>query len=1477
MFVSRAWCKPKQKKSSKMILPPYPVVSPPMKQNDHQLPRIQRQFRDLTDAEITDIEQVSALYRAGWRGGFGWDELLRSKRILIVSEAGAGKTYECRIQRDKLWNAGEPAFFLELSTLALSMVRDMLDQEEEVRFDSWLRSQSEVATFFLDSIDELNLTLGKFDQALKRLSKALEGQIGRARVVITTRPIPVDRQLIEKHLPIPKAASAEPTAEAFADMMMNEGTKKKNEESEPKPWRYVGLLPLSRDQIRTFALLQGVTDPDVLLADIHRRDADEFAERPQDLIEICSDWRENRRIGTHRAQVESNVNTKLRPSTERKERADLSLNRAIEGASRLALALLLTRRLTLRYSVSADDATSGDVALDPSKILLDWTPEEIGALLERPLFGFASYGRVRFHHRSVIDYLAAKHLAMLLDRGVPVRAIKRLLFADTVQGIRTVRPSLRPVAAWLAISCESIVDETVTVDPSVALDYGDPQSLRPAQRIKALEAYVARYRFGGWRGLHVPRVQVHRFSSNELGPTVRRLWTDGVENDEVRDLLLAIIGAGKLIECSDLCYAHTMDKTQPIRERCQALDALVQIADKRIDAISSSIETDAALWPADVARKAILVLFPEYLPAKRLLNILQRIDDDKHTVGDLNYRLPREIEYANIQAEYLDTLRQGLTELLLAECEWDQNHYPHLQTKRPFLIPALVATCLRQSVTGVATEAWAFSTLIALRLSANDHSEKNSLETLRRTIVDLPPNVREAAYWQEDTLQEKFHQHNNPWNRVFDLSYYGGIQLTAEKDDEWVRKHLADPNEPLDRREMMLRAEGQLLVRPKGDFQQILEGLKPLVADAPSLLEIIDGWLMQPAESEEVKRLRAQQEKHAKQRERRHAKDHASWVMFWREINENPDKVFSPDRADNTVWNLWNAMERSGEKSRSSGWNRRFIEAQFGKEIADRLRQTMMAAWRKDKPTLRSERPAAERNTFLVRWQLGLAGIAAEAEAPNWAKRLTDEEAALACRYAPIELNGFPSWLESVAVEYPAVVDRVLGEELTYSLREMAETNEYSMFLQNVAHASPIVAALFVPRVRAWLAQVLEAGTRSNHSQFEQNLRQAVGILMKNGNDRDRQFLQAIARQQLAADFDGTYSGIWLPVLLQLNPAEGVELLEKGLSTCPVGKTGPGAKIFAGLFGRDDTGTRVDLSASAFTPQLLLRLVRIAYQQVRVEEDQVHEGSYSPDTRDNAERGRDAVLSALLATTGKDGWDAKIEMANDPLFSHFKDRAVCLASEKSAEEADRATISEAEFVILDRSGEAPPTTSSAMFALLRDRLDDIDDLLLQDESPREAWSGIKDERVMRRELARALKAAANGNYKVDQEAVTADEKETDIRLRSTGSYQQATIELKLGDERSGSDLFNTISDQLLKKYMATEECRAGCLLVTVSKDREWEHPATGAKIDFDTLIRILNAEAERISLELSGTVKLMARGLDLRRRIGTEKQRSAQK
>ena len=143
---------------------------------------------------------------------------------------------------------------------------------------------------------------------------------------------------------------------------------------------------------------------------------------------------------------------------------------------------------------------------------------------------------------------------------------------------------------------------------------------------------------------------------------------------------------------------------------------------------------------------------------------------------------------------------------------------------------------------------------------------------------------------------------------------------------------------------------------------------------------------------------------------------------------------------------------------------------------------------------------------------------------------------------------------------------------------------------------------------------------------------------------------------------------------------------------------------------------------------------------------------------------------------------------------------------------------------------------------------------------------------MRRELARELRNHANHMYTVDQEAATADEKETDIRLRATRSPQQATIELKIGEKpRSAADLRKALKDQLLKKYMAADDCRAGCLVVTVRSGKTWTHPKNRKRLDLSGLIAMLNEEANRLAAKLGGSIRLMAKGLDLRPRLQTER------
>ena len=180
----------------------------------------------------------------------------------------------------------------------------------------------------------------------------------------------------------------------------------------------------------------------------------------------------------------------------RQDRGELSDTDARIGAEALALGLALGRARSIRSPERAADATTGDGVLDADAILPAWTEAQRQALLRRALFDPATYGRIRFHHRSVQEYLAACRLRRLRDRGMSSRALARLLFAE-VHGVEVVRPSMRAIAAWLALWEPSVLGVLIEREPEALLSLGDPSALELRARGRLLRAFVAAYGEGG--------------------------------------------------------------------------------------------------------------------------------------------------------------------------------------------------------------------------------------------------------------------------------------------------------------------------------------------------------------------------------------------------------------------------------------------------------------------------------------------------------------------------------------------------------------------------------------------------------------------------------------------------------------------------------------------------------------------------------------------------------------------------------------------------------------------------------------------------------------------------------------------------------------------------------------------------------------------------------------------------------------------
>ena len=1425
---------------------------------------IERDFHDIPDGKLEEVEPDGYLAYWGRPKGLIWSELLDSQRVLIFSAAGTGKTYECQAQANRLWDEGKPAFFIELASLARESFRNTLDLDEERRLDSWLTSQTEEAFFFLDSFDELKLSQGSFKQALINLKRVIGSRLHRSKIIVTSRPVPFDEKLVREILPDASAPERKSTNEEFARTAMGESQKENREAKRQPRWRRVVLMPLSNEQVVDFAREQGVSDPEEFSRMLHEHYPPDYARRPLELIELCDDWREQGTLRTHYDQIAASVRTKLLPHEGRVEPAEISPDKALEGARRLALGVQMSRRFTIRHS-RVSGSEEGEAALDPAIILSDWQPIEQKALLERPLFSFASYGRVRFHHRSASEFLAAEQLIQLLEEGMSLQMLRLLLFTQ-VDGKTVVRPSKRPIAGWLALKEQRIFELLRDNEPAVLLNEGDPERLSPTQRKQALRAYCDRYGPGDWRGLKVPLIQVHRFASEDLADVINAVWQQGVENPDVIEVLIDLIGAGQMKACADILFRLACDPEASLDERRQALRALVDLEDERLTAITASVVSEEDKWPDKVKRTVCFHFFPKFMTVGEFCQIIPRLEYNERNADELKWHLPGFISEAQLDLAQLEQLRDGLTALVSEGLSWRARW--DVTCKRPYLRGALAAVCLRGLELDQSDE-WLNSSFLTLLIHGHNPGSNKVIKALRDKLISMRKVEAARFFWIEDRLLQSLRTPEDPLRRFLDASHHDGVNiLVSEHDLEWVCQALGDSSRDRDERAMLLEAAIRLAPNQE-EWHEHVAGLRKFVADDTPLLDRITECLKPQEPDEEALRRRAKWDALDKKHEKERSDAADSWRKFCDEVRNHPDDVFSPDREKDTAWWLWHVMRQSVYENRDPDWNRRFLELHFNKETADRFRSILMSMWREESPTRRSERPEGDRGKYKESWLLGLAAIYAETEDPDWGKKLSYDEAVLAARFALVEFDNLPAWIDSLVLAHPKAVEQEIGDELTWELEQVPNDVGYSMLLQHISYTSERVVRLFLPRLRVWLdANTSQVNGEEGEAGMANRIRQVARVILKHGDGAAIEHLFEVACQKIDSGLSNKLRLAWFPSLMRIDPALGMDVLAKEIRGVEPAQYSDAVILLATLFAdREDS---IDLGNPAFTPDLLLRLVRLAHQHIKREDDIHHQGSFSPDVRDDAQQLRFFLMDALLQAKGEEAWAIKMEMVEDPLFAHYKDRNKANAEENRAQEIDSQVFNETQVIQLIQSRESPVTSNEAMFALLKDRLTDLDELLLSDMSPRENWANINEEKLMRREIARVLHERANAKYLIDQEAVTAEEKETDIRLISTTSDYEGVIELKIGDKkRSAQELRDAIEKQLVDKYLAPQNRRAGIFLFTLANDRGWQHPDDGHRIEVEELEQLLHSEAMRIQKKSKGTVLIDVHFLDLRPRLSS--------
>ena len=200
-------------------------------------------------------------------------------RVILLAEAGSGKSTEMHAQKTHLLAQQRFAFFIRLELLYDGLESGFQSMEDERRFNTWKSDGQSPAWFFLDAVDELKLVKFRIDKALRHLSKSIDGHMNRAKIFISCRVSDWrphhDLNLVRELFPIPKK-------DDNADISYV-NAKPKGDQVDDDAFKTVLMLPMTETQMGSFSAQLGIGSPTEFLEEIKRQHAWMFARRPLDL------------------------------------------------------------------------------------------------------------------------------------------------------------------------------------------------------------------------------------------------------------------------------------------------------------------------------------------------------------------------------------------------------------------------------------------------------------------------------------------------------------------------------------------------------------------------------------------------------------------------------------------------------------------------------------------------------------------------------------------------------------------------------------------------------------------------------------------------------------------------------------------------------------------------------------------------------------------------------------------------------------------------------------------------------------------------------------------------------------------------------------------------------------------------------------------------------------------------------------------
>lgn len=1220
-----------------------------------------RRFTSISPHYQKDDLELEDLWSVLGRGDrVEWGALRDLYRCVILADAGAGKTFELQAEASRLAARDRAAFFIRIEDIdeAFGAAFEVGTPEA---FEQWL-SGTEEAWFFLDSVDEVRLEAPRaFETAIRAFAARIHDARQRAHVYISSRPYAwrshADRALIEELLPYDPPVG-EPTGEAEVSAKR----ARKQDDDAPSGLELYRLAPLDTDDIRIFAGHRGVTNVDALIDALARTDLFVLAQLPFDLEDIIAVWIETGSLDSRLAVLERGLTRRLSPPAS--ALSTLSLEKALEGARRLAIATTLTGEANIALP------GSGGGGIDPTIVLGDWSRPQILALLERGVFSDAIYSMVRFRHRETRELLSAQWLAEALRDPMRRGEIEGHLFRE-LYGETVIVPRTRPLLPWLILFDEGVRSRALAHEPEIIIEGGDPARLPFDVRRTILRDLVERIAAGDARG--GDNSAIARIAQRDLTDEALALLDSHGKNDDVIFFLGRLVWQGAMAEAAARLGDITRESTRGIYAR---------IVSARAVATTGGADVCKALW-RDLNREAELPrrLLAELLDAAPtdveavdlLLASLENIEPYKQfeTTGlsgalhGLIDRLPLTSDQA--PARPLVRLVEGLAALLAREPYVERRECKVSEAYRWLMGPAMHA--VERLIIGRSAACFDAPALAVLaQVPALRHwggDEDREHKTKLHELIPRWTALNDALFWHTVAMARAARETDDkPVDDDWTVSWIGHFwALDAASFDrtlEWIgSRELHDDRSLALSRSFRTYAQNG---RPAAWRRRLW---KAVAGDA--ILEAKLRTLMRPPPSLEVRRWKAQERKWSERRRRRDENEASGRAALIARVQANPDSVREPQGLEpgQMTWDqahLLQSIEGDGLRmSRGAGAQWRTLIPEFGEVVAEAFRDGAMRHWRRYRPTLRSENGGS--NTIPYALIFAMAGLEIESGADRMGlAHLPKDEALHALRYATSELNGFPAWLEPLYRAHPKEGFELFWGETRWELEHSGAEPIHYMLHDLVYHAPWLQTDLAKP-IHDWL---FEHGAPNGDC-----LRYGRAIMV--GGGIDAATLAALARHRMAdASMPDEQRASWFALWVDNAPADGIPALADHLASLAAPADARFAEEFiVSLMGGRRSGGAGN--AAWKTPEDLKALYVLMHRHIRADEDlnRANGGVYSPTTRDDAQDARSTLFNLLSAIPGEATYRQILALAEDHPEPSYRAHMRRRAHGRAVEDSDR--------------------------------------------------------------------------------------------------------------------------------------------------------------------------------------------------------------